>query len=109
MDGATNNDEEGGTSTQADVLNQPDPTTNVETTAMNEPTDISEPREKQPSTVEVGASNGNDEGEPSSNSDKPTLKKHWSVKETPKWRFVAKAKKTEGYSSTAAGPVIQGK
>ena len=36
-------------------------------------------------------------------------KKFTTVAETPKWRFVAKAKSTEGYSSCAGGQVIEGK
>jgi len=36
-------------------------------------------------------------------------KQKYTVPETPKWRFVAKAKSTEGYSSCAAGQVIEGK
>jgi len=36
-------------------------------------------------------------------------KNKYIVPETPKWRFVAKAKSTEGYSSCAAGQVIEGK
>ena len=39
----------------------------------------------------------------------PPTKKYTTVAETPKWRFVAKAKSTEGYSSCAAGQVIEGK
>ena len=39
----------------------------------------------------------------------PPTKKFTTVAETPKWRFVAKAKSTEGYSSCAAGQVIEGK
>lgn len=33
----------------------------------------------------------------------------FSVPETPRWRFVSAAKKTEGYSSVSAGNVVQGK
>ena len=32
----------------------------------------------------------------------------WSVPEPPRWRFVAEAKKTSGYSSVAAGTVVEG-
>ncbi len=35
--------------------------------------------------------------------------KRFSVSETPQWRFIAKAKKAEGYSSAAAGSVVKGK
>jgi hypothetical protein len=34
--------------------------------------------------------------------------KRVSAPETPRWRFVNKAKKTEGYSSSAAGRFVQG-
>jgi len=32
----------------------------------------------------------------------------FKVDEMPRWRFVGKAKKTEGYTSAAAGKVIEG-
>jgi len=39
---------------------------------------------------------------------RPPDKKRWSVPESPRWRFVSQAKKTEGYSSVAAGTVVEG-
>ena len=36
------------------------------------------------------------------------VKKKYSVPETPRWRFVTQAKKTEGYSSIYAGSVVKG-
>lgn len=32
----------------------------------------------------------------------------FKVDQMPRWRFVAKAKKTEGYTSEAAGRVVEG-
>jgi len=32
----------------------------------------------------------------------------FTVPELPRWRFLSKAKKTEGYSSTAAGTIVKG-
>ena len=37
-----------------------------------------------------------------------TVRAPFTVPETPRWRFVNKAKKTEGYSSRAAGAVVEG-
>ena len=39
----------------------------------------------------------------------PKSEKRFSVAEVPRWRFVNKAKKTAGYSSSAAGQVVKGK
>ena len=50
-----------------------------------------------------GASAGADTSSPES----PTKKK-LTLPETPRWRFVNKAKKTEGYSSSAAGTFVKG-
>lgn len=36
-------------------------------------------------------------------------RKRFSVPETPRWRFITSAKKTEGYSSVSAGTIVQGK
>ena len=44
----------------------------------------------------------------SSNLSSPTSKKGIISAESPRWRFVNKAKKTEGYSSAAAGTVVTG-
>ena len=39
----------------------------------------------------------------------PKSEKRFSVAEVPRWRFVDEAKKTDGYSSSAAGQVVKGK
>ena len=133
MDGdALTNNDKGGVGQAADnANNQPNPMNEqTDTTSQslnNEPTDNETSKrtqvaEEEPSAAnncndeggapknddDVGASDNNNEG-----LDKPPptsmKKKQWTVKEQPKWRFVAVAKKTEGYSSTAAGSVIEGK
>ena len=46
--------------------------------------------------------------ESSNLSSSPASKKGMISAESPRWRFVNKAKKTEGYSSAAAGTVVTG-
>jgi hypothetical protein len=65
--------------------------------------------------VEMSAANVTDEAAVESDSPKdeslrppPDSLKKLSAPETPRWRFVNKAKKTEGYSSSAAGTFVRG-
>jgi hypothetical protein len=65
--------------------------------------------------VDVSAANVTDEATVASNHPKdeslrppPNSLKKLSSPETPRWRFVNKAKKTEGYSSSAAGAIVRG-
>jgi len=54
--------------------------------------------------------NSSDDDDDEDNLPPPTLPvgTETALDEMPRWRFIAKAKKTEGYSSASAGRVVEG-
>lgn len=58
-------------------------------------------------TATVSANNANDND--TTASALLSAEKRFSVPEMPQWRFVNKAKKTEGYSTESAGSIVKGK
>ena len=84
------------------------PATSMTTATVTSTTSTSAEINVQPATTSTTTSSSRSFGVVVNHSSSSPPMTMLAAPEIPRWRFVAKAKKTEGYSSHAAGTIVQG-